>query len=406
MLICQQCGENNKIIKKGIRNNTQRYKCTICNSYRISYYSDDDIDIVKHNVRLAKEKQKMQDLNRIERKSFRDVAKIENGFEEYIKTLCELLDKRKIPSIKKHKISKNPNTMIVQLSDTHFNELVDLGDNGNKYDFKIASKRLYKFAGRIITYIKAHGIKNVFLVMTGDIINSDRRSDEIMAMATNRGKATLLAFDLITNFIININEYANVNVISVSGNESRIREEYSNSNFFASDNFDFMIYEMLKRHFVNNKSIKFIDGNNQEFILGINGNNFLITHGNFLGKKMNSNDISKTIARYIQNKNIKIEYIICGHLHETKIKDSLMRSGSLIGANDYSDKGLNLSSRASQNIYLIYANGYVDSIRIDLQKVNDDDKMYDIDETLEEYNAKSISKVKKIENILMYQAIF
>ena len=410
MLICKKCG-GEEFIRKGLDiHGKKRHKCKECGSQawpiEIDIESNADTEIVKRSVLLAKQKQKLQDINRVERKSFRKHARVENAFEEYLKNLCELLDNKSPRISVKHDTVDSANSMIIQLSDTHFNELVDLGGDANKYDFKIASKRLFNFAGKIIKYIKANNIKSVFLTMTGDLINSDRRIDELMNMATNRAKATLLAFDLICDFIMDINAHANVTIISVSGNESRIREEYTNSNFFATDNFDFMIYELLKRYLKHNDGIKFIDGSNQEFILGLNGINFLITHGNFLGKQMKNVDVAKTITRFIQGKDIKIDYIICGHIHETKITDSLLRSGSLVGANDYSDKGLNLTSKASQNIYLIYSNGYVDTMRIDLQKVNDDDEMYDIDEILEEYNVKSLNKIKNsVENILIYKTI-
>ncbi len=73
MLVCDNCGRTDTIIKKGVRNHTQRYKCTVCGCYRVTYYSDDDVDIVKENVTLAKQKQKLQDKQRIERKSFRKI---------------------------------------------------------------------------------------------------------------------------------------------------------------------------------------------------------------------------------------------------------------------------------------------------------------------------------------------
>ena len=63
----------------------------------------------------------------------------------------------------------------------------------------------------------------------------------------------------------------------------------------------------------------------------------------------------------------------------------------MVGANDYSERALNLAGRASQNCYIFYENGNRDGIKIDLQ--NYDDDMYDIDKSLEAYNAKSHDKV-------------
>ena len=69
----------------------------------------------------------------------------------------------------------------------------------------------------------------------------------------------------------------------------------------------------------------------------------------------------------------------------------------MVGANDYSEKALNLGGRASQNAYVFYENGNRDGIKIDLQ--NTDCKGYEIDKTLEAYNAKSAKKNRKRETI-------
>ena len=87
---------------------------------------------------------------------------------------------------------------------------------------------------------------------------------------------------------------------------------------------------------------------------------------------------------------IKIDFIICGHLHETMIRDQIARSASLVGSNTYSERALNLSGRAAQNIYIFTEDGRQD-IRIDLQET-DRYEGYDINTELEAYNAKSLKK--------------
>ena len=64
----------------------------------------------------------------------------------------------------------------------------------------------------------------------------------------------------------------------------------------------------------------------------------------------------------------------------------------MVGANDYSEKALNLSGRASQNCYIFYENGNRDGVKIDLQNYGEG---YDIDSSLESYNAKSSMKINR-----------
>ena len=96
-------------------------------------------------------------------------------------------------------------------------------------------------------------------------------------------------------------------------------------------------------------------------------------------------------------KGTKIDYVIFGHVHSARVGDTFGRSSSMVGANDYSEKALNLGGRASQNCYVFYNNGNRDGIKVDLQNVNC--KGYEIDKTLEAYNAKSAKKSKKSETI-------
>ena len=114
---------------------------------------------------------------------------------------------------------------------------------------------------------------------------------------------------------------------------------------------------------------------------------------------MGHTDLSKAIAKWAK-KGVIINLIMCGHLHETTITDTLLRTGSLVGNNAYADVGLNLYSRASQNYYIVDDNGNLDATKIDLQSIGDADNMYSIDEELMAYNAKSVDKLKVTTNIL------
>ena len=349
-----------------------------------------DKEIVKYNVRLAKQKQAAQDLNRIANKSFREYARLENALILYNKELIRLLGDNSLKcNITNHKVD-NKAAMIIQIADTHFNELVDI--EGNKYDFEVASKRLHKFAHYAKKYAKFHNVKNVLIAVTGDLLNSDRRLDEKMSMATNRASATFLGVHLLKHFILDINKIANVSVACVTGNESRVVEEMGWTDIVASDNYDFTIFEMLNLLLPD---LTFIKGKALEVVVNIANQNVLLIHGHQLGK-MCSNSISKVISKYAR-KGTQIDFIICGHLHETMITDTLARSSSLVGANAYSDNSLNLYSRAAQNIYIMLDDGRQD-IRIDLQETEGFEG-YPIDLELASYNAKSLKKTHKKETV-------
>ena len=385
-MFCPNC-HSDKMIKSGYYEDKQRYQCKICH-YRTSYPIE-NLELVKENVRLAKQKQSAQDLNRIERKSFREYARVENAVSQYTRRLVQIFDKYKLSKYtKKHK-QNNKCAGVIQFSDVHFNELVDL--EHNKYDFNVASARCRHFVEKATTYFKAFGVTNVLVALSGDLLNSDRRLDELLSMATNRAKATFLAVDILQQVILHLNEKFNVNVVSVTGNESRVKKDWGWSTMMASDNYDFTIHNTLKYLF-RDSNINFIDSDPTEVVVNIAGQNLLILHGNGSVKRTGlESSINQMVGRY-KMRGTNINYVIFGHIHSARIGDNYARSSSMVGANDYSEKALNLAGRASQNCYIFYNNGNRDGIKVDLQNYGDG---YDIQASLEAYNAKSNEKLNK-----------
>ena len=147
MKVCPQC-RSPKSKKFGYtETGVQRFKCSDCDKYYNENTSlEVDEELILDNTRLAKQKQKLQDVNRIERKSFREHARLENALEEYGKALSDLaelhaakLTKINLPEIK----NKNTDRIgVIHITDWHANELIELPHN--RYDFTVLSKRAQK----------------------------------------------------------------------------------------------------------------------------------------------------------------------------------------------------------------------------------------------------------------------
>ena len=128
-----------------------------------------------------------------------------------------------------------------------------------------------------------------------------------------------------------------------------------------------------------------------EIVVEVAGQNLLVIHGHGAIKKSVEASISQMIGRY-KLRGTKIDYVIFGHIHSARVGDIYSRSSSMVGANDYSEKALNLAGRASQNCFIFYNDGNRDGIKIDLQNYS---KGYNINKSLEAYNAKSHDKLRK-----------
>ena len=157
-LACPNCFSI-QLTKSGIEHGKQRYRCKRCKSRTV--FPITDIELLKENVKYRKEKQKAQDVSRIERKSFREFARVENAVEEYSKELKQLFENYKLHTETKKHTGSNKAVGVIQFSDVHFNELVDL--KNNKYDFKVAAQRCQYFVSQAKKYFRMANIKRILV---------------------------------------------------------------------------------------------------------------------------------------------------------------------------------------------------------------------------------------------------
>jgi hypothetical protein len=191
--------------------------------YRMNSLAENP-DIAVECLNGKRQNLKLQDKNRVLNKIVRETNRPINAIEDLITSLKEELQHYKTPALPKFKNKTGDAIGVVQLSDVHFNELVqDVGNN--KYDFTVAGKRLKMHVDAAKRIFKAQGITKVLLAMTGDLLNSDRRLDELLTNVTNRSKATLLSVFMLEQVIMDLAQDFTVSVASVTGNESRVGKD-------------------------------------------------------------------------------------------------------------------------------------------------------------------------------------
>ena len=359
--------------------------------YRAGLLDVDDA-MKEFSEKLQAKVQRSQDQARIERKAFRDTARLANALEEYNKELITVLkaDTKELVT-KEHKQADGDPVIVLQLSDLHFNELVNI--KSNKYDFYVASQRLRMFADEVISLGKHYKSKKLVVAVLGDLLNSDRRLDELLSMATNRAKATQLGIILLKQFLLHLNEYFNITLAGVTGNESRAKQELGFTELLATDNYDLTIYDTLRLMLGDKKGFNFDMIQPNEAIVEIYGKNFLLLHGHQLGT---SGDMQKKVQQIIGRFNamgVQIDYVLSGHIHSAYISDYFSRNSSLVGSNAYSEEALNYVSSASQNLHIVKPNGAINSMKVDLQDAYDY-AMYPMEKHIDAYNAKSADKAR------------
>jgi len=347
-----------------------------------------DVTVEAFQKRQKSLQRKTDELN-VTKKHFREYARVENALTALNEALNEQLTNQTFKPVTYKHPDKKGTVLVVQVTDLHLNELVEMPDN--EYGFKVAAQRLQKYAHTIHQMAKVYDVTDIVVAITGDLINSDRRLDEMMHMATNRTKASLIATEILFHFLQDINRAANLKILSVSGNESRVKDDFGFSEFTMSDNYDYLIFNMLKKLFRDSQGVEFVDGDPVEQVINVNNSNILVTHGT--GIREGQGAMQQVFGKYAA-KGILLDYAIFGHIHFTNITDIYSRSGSLIGNNVYSDRGLNLITKASQVLHVIETDGTINSLKVGLQYASDYEG-YDIDDDLTAYNSKLADNTKQ-----------
>lgn len=330
-----------------------------------------DPEIVAENVRLAKRAQGFADRSRIQNKSFREHARIENAVEGYAERLAELLQEHGFTS------SRAPDSApcdkvvgILHLTDIHFNETVELAQN--KYNFEVAGKRLQKLVERAHSSWQKDGVSHVVVALTGDLMNSDRRLDELLANQDNRARATLGAVDILQQLVQHLLDLGyTVTGADINGNEGRCTKEVGWVPKVASDNYDETICRMLEYLFKDHSSVQWAARNNDatELVINIAGYNWLLIHGHQLGKNLEAST-GQLVSKYAK-RGIQIRYVISGHIHSEYMNENFCRSSSPVGDNAYSDKALNLTGRAGGSFFTAFSDGSIEGTMVDLQEYED-----------------------------------
>lgn len=334
---------------------------------------DENERLHKEINKLSKSRQGLMDSNRTLRAQSRRTFRSDNDLEDLGRELIEANKKasaRLLPFSKDDKpyTFSIGNKGIIQLSDLHFNEIIDM--EFNQYNPEVCAKRLKLFILKSVVILKSRSVTEVYLVNTGDIMNSSRRKSEITNQYTNRADASIILQDLLIQVILELKEHFLVKVISVQGNESRLEEDWDSTNFLCSDGFDYIVFANIKQQFEFAKveGVEFISIDKLECIFTVNDVNILATHDCSKFTSTQSKCQSKIGGYYTAGKHV--DFILSGHIHSTLISDFSSRSASIAGTNEYAWNKLGLSGKASQNLYVVDQIKNITKICVELQNTN------------------------------------
>lgn len=246
------------------------------------------------------------------------------------------------------KPKKSSATLVVMLSDTHFDEVVipEEVDFLNAYDRTIATMRLQKWTQNVIKvardYISGVEYDGVLMILGGDIFSgdiheelSDTNADTMLSSLLYWSGQLTASIELLTE------EFGKVHVTSVVGNHGRTTRK-PRMKLRVKTNYDWLVSKMIERHFEKDDRVTFQIPEGADSLVNVYGYGQLITHGDQASGGGGIGGIWPPIMRLKARKaqrylatGSNFQTMWCGHWHQLVQTPGLIVNGSLKGVDEY-----------------------------------------------------------------------
>ena len=247
------------------------------------------------------------------------------------------------------KPAKSSATLVVMLSDTHFDEVVnpDEMEGLNAYNRQIAVMRLQRWSENVIKlarhYLSGVSYDGVVLILGGDIFTGEIHEELTQTNDAPILDSLLFWSEQVAGVVdLFANEFKKVHVVSVVGNHGRMTRK-PRMKLRVRTNFDWLISKMVERHFASDKRVSFNIPESADAYLQIYDHGHLITHGDQVSGGGGIGGIYPPIMRMRAKKHARymetgksFQTIWLGHWHQYISTPSMVVNGSLKGADEYS----------------------------------------------------------------------
>ena len=225
---------------------------------------------------------------------------------------------------------------ILLLSDWHYGQVSD--NIWNTYNTSICKERISKLFDKVSSALQEHCIKNLHIVLLGDLVNGSIHTSSRVASEENTCDQLMNVSEIIANFINTLSVFIEkIDVYSTYGNHARTIQNKEDS--IHSDNLERIVPWWLRQRLNFNTRVNIIDSEFYEFIyFNVCGYNIVCTHGDLDKFK----EIGVTINSLFSKKYGKtIDYTFSGDKHHLEsfeqfgIESTLV--GSLCGTDEYAN---------------------------------------------------------------------
>lgn len=234
------------------------------------------------------------------------------------------------------------------LSDTHFDEVVSPAEVSgiNAFNREIAVSRLSKFfqntAKLSKDYINGIHIDGLVLAMGGDMVSGNIHDELARSNHAEIMDTVLFWSEQIIHGVDQLGGlFDGIHIPCVVGNHGRNSVKWRNKGA-VQDNFDFLIYSLVARHFRGNKDITFDIPLDTNVRWESYKTRFNMAHGNEFRGGSGVGGVSVPILRGNYKKqqtaqavNMPYDHLMIGHFHQYMDLGHVLMNGSLKGYDEY-----------------------------------------------------------------------
>lgn len=239
-------------------------------------------------------------------------------------------------------------TLVVMLSDTHFDEVVnpDEMEGLNAYNREIAVMRLERWTQNVIKlarhYLSGVTYDGVVVILGGDIFTGDIHEElSITNEDTMIGSLLYWSEQLSASIDLLAKEFKKCHVVSVVGNHGRTTRKPRMKQRVRT-NFDWLLAKMVERHFSKDKRVTFTIPESADALIHIYEHGHLVTHGDQVSGGGGIGGIYPPIMRMRARKHQRymatgksFQTLWLGHWHQYISTPSMIVNGSMKGFDEY-----------------------------------------------------------------------
>ena len=255
-------------------------------------------------------------------------------------------------------------------SDWHFGEVVDRDEvrGVNEYNIEIGERRVERLVNTTIDICKRHHTSGEFpgmvINLLGDFVSGGLHPELLRTDEEENIPAALRVRDVLVAAIARMaDEIGKLYIPCAAGNHGRAtaKPEFKR---YVYKNFDWLIYQLLIRHFKNDKRIVFDCRPSNDVHYRVYGERYLACHGDMLGVKGGDGHVGilgpvarGEIKKSRQATAVGEEYdvLLMGHYHQPLTLPRAIVANSLKGWDEYARLQLGAPpTRPSQPLWFVH----------------------------------------------------